>query len=95
MSVADPELDYVVALSLQEQFDSESAVEIQSSNRSEALVEEVKKRYDPRRIVDECWELSDPNPNIHDLFVEFDTMFFTRTLVRNGVEVKWSKRMTL
>lgn len=46
-------------------------------------------------IVDEDWELTDPNPNIHKLFVDYDTIFFWRKLSDNGVVVDWSKRMTL
>ena len=96
----DANLDYAIALSLQEQFDEEAAVTIQSSsgdaaNHTEALLEEVKNRCDPRSVVDQYWELADPTPNIHDLFVEFDAMFFSCRLVRNGVEVRWSDRMTL
>ncbi len=91
----DADLDYVLALSLQEQFYEEAAVELQSIKEPDALVEEVEKRCDPRSIVDHFWELADPNPKIHDLYVEFDAMFFSCSLVRNGVEVKWSDRMTL
>eukprot|EP00116_Pleurobrachia_bachei_P004725 sb/3464987/ len=43
--------------------------------------------------VDPSLELSDPNPNIHELFREFDKRFFWGKLA--AVEVKWSPRMTL
>ncbi len=89
---ADADLDYALALSLQEQFEKETSAR---DDASDSLVEEVKKRCDPRSVVDEYWELADPNPNVHDLFVEFDAMFFNCTLIRNGVEVRWSDRMTL
>lgn len=47
------------------------------------------------RVVDESLELSDPNPNIHQLFVEFDSLFFWGRLTASGVAVAWSPRMTL
>jgi len=43
-------------------------------------------------VVDESWELIDPNPDIYALFVAFNRDFFYTTL--GGAEVKWSKRMT-
>lgn len=47
----------------------------------------------PLSIVDESWELIDPIPNIHDLFLQFNDAYFGGRLA--GVEVKWSPRMTL
>ncbi|XP_071508417.1 uncharacterized protein [Diadema antillarum] len=44
-------------------------------------------------IVDERWELIDPNPDIRALFMQFNDRFFWGRL--EGVEVKWSPRMTL
>lgn len=86
--MADPDLDYALALSLQEQFNHE--------NKEERVPAEVsEKSYDPKGIVDEYWELTDPNPNIHDLYVQFDAMFFRGALNGHGVEVRWSSKMTL
>lgn len=45
-------------------------------------------------IVSERLELADPNPDIWDLFRQFDTQFFEDTLQRNCVELSWSPRMT-
>ena len=42
--------------------------------------------------VDPEWETLDPNPDLHSLFVEFNTAFFWGRLV--SCEVKWSPRMT-
>lgn len=84
------DLDYALALSLQEQFTREQ--------RRETVLEsetDLERRCDPKLIVDERWELLDPHPNVHDLFVQFDAMFFDRKLVNAGVEVRWSPRMTL
>lgn len=46
-------------------------------------------------VVDDAWELSDPTPNIHNLFMEFDSLFFWGKLAASGVAVSWSGRMTL
>uniref|UniRef100_A0A1A7YBJ1 DNA-dependent metalloprotease SPRTN n=1 Tax=Iconisemion striatum TaxID=60296 RepID=A0A1A7YBJ1_9TELE len=47
----------------------------------------------PLSIVDESWEMLDPNPDVRAMFLEFNSMFFWGKL--SGVEVKWSPRMTL
>ena len=86
------DLDYALALSLQDQFDQEDRL---LKKKHEAPVEVLDKICDPKSIVDERWELADPNPNVHDLFVQFDAMFFDRTLTSLGVAVRWSHRMTL
>lgn len=43
--------------------------------------------------VDPSLEFSDPNPNIFELFLQFNVQFFWGRL--SGIEVKWSPRMTL
>ncbi|KAM9240212.1 LOW QUALITY PROTEIN: DNA-dependent metalloprotease SPRTN-like [Leptosomus discolor] len=47
----------------------------------------------PLSVVDEAWELLDPIPDVHSLFVEFNDAFFWGLL--GGVEVSWSPRMTV
>ncbi|XP_051265729.1 DNA-dependent metalloprotease SPRTN [Dicentrarchus labrax] len=47
----------------------------------------------PMSIVDESWEMLDPNPDIRAMFLGFNATFFWGKL--SGVEVKWSQRMTL
>ncbi|KAK3522612.1 hypothetical protein QTP86_027198 [Hemibagrus guttatus] len=47
----------------------------------------------PLSIVDESWEMLDPNPDVRAMFLQFNEMFFWGKL--SGVEVKWSPRMTL
>ncbi|KAK5968674.1 Zinc finger RAD18 domain-containing protein, partial [Trichostrongylus colubriformis] len=42
-------------------------------------------------LVDPALELSDPCPDIHVLFIDFNDRFFEGTLAR--CEVKWSPRM--
>ncbi|PAA54644.1 hypothetical protein BOX15_Mlig032306g2, partial [Macrostomum lignano] len=44
-------------------------------------------------LVDPNWELVDPTPNVHALFLDFNGRYFGGSLV--AVEVKWSPRMTL
>ncbi|KAK8771018.1 DNA-dependent metalloprotease SPRTN-like [Amblyomma americanum] len=44
-------------------------------------------------VVDEFWELHDPNPDVHRLFVEFNEAYFYGKL--DHVAVCWSWRMTL
>ncbi|ODN00040.1 SprT-like domain-containing protein Spartan [Orchesella cincta] len=44
-------------------------------------------------VVDSSWELVDPNPDIFELFAQFNQEFFWGKL--GSVYVKWSPRMTL
>ena len=92
ISTQKPISDRALALSLLKQFEKERRGEKEPGNTDTEL---MRERYDPKLIVDERWELLDPHPNIHDLFVLFDAMFFERRLVNAGVEVRWSPRMTL
>lgn len=41
---------------------------------------------------DPAWELLDPTPNVHYMFVQFDNIYFWCKLA-NRVVVRWSKRM--
>jgi hypothetical protein len=44
-------------------------------------------------VISSEWEYIDPTPDIHALFIQFNHRFFSGRL--EGVEVKWSPRMTL
>ncbi|XP_053310233.1 DNA-dependent metalloprotease SPRTN-like [Spea bombifrons] len=44
-------------------------------------------------VIDPAWEVLDPNPNLQELFMSLNGMFFQGQL--KGVEVKWSCRMIL
>ncbi|NXS08173.1 SPRTN protein, partial [Neodrepanis coruscans] len=46
----------------------------------------------PLSVVDEAWELLDPSPDVHALFVQFDQTLFWGKL--EAVTVSWSPRMT-
>uniref|UniRef100_H3C7U5 DNA-dependent metalloprotease SPRTN n=2 Tax=Tetraodon nigroviridis TaxID=99883 RepID=H3C7U5_TETNG len=73
--------DFLLAFRLQEQFNRYFRTKQQ---------EELER---PLSIVDESWEMLDPNPDVRAMFLEFNDMFFWGKL--SGVEVKWSPRMTL
>jgi hypothetical protein len=91
----DEELDFAIALSLQQAFDKETQT---GQGKHDEITREdfpADDSWDPKSIVDKSLELSDPSPNIHDLFVQYDAMFFWRKLVSSGVAVQWSPRMTL
>jgi len=45
-------------------------------------------------IVADYLELLDPNPDIWQLFRQFDSQFFEETLTRHCVELSWSPQMT-
>ncbi len=99
--------DFLLALRLQEQFDLETATaawtdeDYPSSKKrkidSSGLMEVVSySRPGPERplsVVDESWEMLDPNPDVRAMFLQFNDQFFWGKL--SGVEVKWSPRMTL
>uniref|UniRef100_K3X821 SprT-like domain-containing protein n=1 Tax=Globisporangium ultimum (strain ATCC 200006 / CBS 805.95 / DAOM BR144) TaxID=431595 RepID=K3X821_GLOUD len=49
-----------------------------------------EQKYD---LLSPEYEVLDPNPDLHTLFAEYNTLFFYGKLA--GCEVKWSNRMTL
>lgn len=108
--------DFLLAIQLQDQFDSEFETSFLPSNGSDGddFGQSSKKRKveaagrggdavpgwkpssqpeRPLSIVDESWEMLDPNPDVRAMFLEFNDTFFWGKL--SGVEVKWSPRMTL
>ncbi|KAF7694470.1 DNA-dependent metalloprotease SPRTN [Silurus meridionalis] len=98
--------DFLLALRLQEQWDSEISApgwsefhpvskkrRVDSSGRDAGLYSRPVEPERPLSIVDKSWEMLDPNPDVRAMFLQFNTMFFWGKL--SGVEVKWSPRMTL
>ena len=75
------ESDYQLALSLQNELNDGQC----SNGRAEAS--------QSLSIVDKSLETTDPNPNIRELFLQYNDSFFFGRL--SGVEVKWSRQMTL
>lgn len=47
----------------------------------------------PVSVVDDSWELIDPIPDVRQLFLQFNDVYFNGLL--GSVEVRWSPRMTL
>ncbi|XP_044767020.1 DNA-dependent metalloprotease SPRTN [Coccinella septempunctata] len=81
--------DFLLARSLQEQFKN-----VQSPNTSYGdLVYDKKSqnRESTRSLIDPSWEVIDPTPDIHVLFMAFNNKFFWGKL--DSVCVSWSKRM--
>ena len=86
-------MDADLALALSLQFEDDEANRMVNEARSSNGPISSGKGSLPLSIVDESWELIDPVPNIHDLFLQFNDAYFDGKLA--GVEVKWSPRMTL
>jgi len=76
--------DRELALKLQTQFNAEINKESPA---------DCSKHTDGNNgnLLDPEWEVLDPNPDIHALFVQFDKRFFWSSL--GSVELEWSKRM--
>ncbi|XP_073672705.1 DNA-dependent metalloprotease SPRTN [Garra rufa] len=99
--------DFLLALRLQEQFNQETASagwsdedcpsskkrKIDSSGLMDVISYSQPRPERPMSIVDESWEMLDPNPDVRAMFLQFNEKFFWGKL--SGVEVKWSPRMTL
>ncbi|KAH9507290.1 hypothetical protein Btru_056844 [Bulinus truncatus] len=92
--------DLQYARLLQEKYDREAASQLANTeNVSSRITRKHSKDIDNNNSlkdlspVDPSLELSDPNPNILTLFLQFNEQFFWGRL--SGIEVKWSPRMTL
>ncbi|KAG5871582.1 hypothetical protein JTB14_017505 [Gonioctena quinquepunctata] len=84
--------DSHLARTLQEQFEKEYAVEKPGQN---LVYDQNGKKIikDPTKcLIDPSWEVIDPTPDIHTLFIAFNQRFFWNKLL--AVCVSWSKRMT-
>jgi len=78
--------DYALALQLQQElFENQQDVSISDNHNAHS--------NEPKSLVDPYWEVTDPNPDIRALFLQFNDRFFWGRL--SGIEVKWSPRMTL
>ena len=94
--------DFDLAKRLQEEYDRETAANLQEDSASKSS-ENGRKQSDSRGTsslcssdlspVDSSLELSDPSPDIRELFLQYNERFFWGKLL--GIEVKWSPRMTL
>lgn len=86
------DVDLAYALSLQEELDQEQK-NGESNYFKAAIPFTSSKNVAPVSVVDESWELIDPIPDIRQLFLQFNDVYFKGLL--GSVEVKWSPRMTL
>lgn len=83
--------DYQLAKVLQEQFQNE--YETDKSADKLAYKKTNKQNLNSSKcLVDPSWEVIDPTPDIHILFMAFNERFFWNKLL--AVCVSWSKRMT-
>lgn len=83
--------DYQLAKVLQEQFQNEYETE----KSADGLAYKKPKQHNlnsSKCLVDPSWEVIDPTPDIHILFMAFNERFFWNKLL--AVCVSWSKRMT-
>lgn len=89
------EEDFVLALQLQELWEAEDKEEAAATAAAAACAEALPATSPlrPLSVVDEAWELLDPSPDVHGLFVQFNETLFWGRLA--AVEVSWSPRMTL
>lgn len=93
--------DFLLALRLQKEWEEQDKVAAEAAAVAAAAAGAVAKRPDvspprssPRAlsVVDEAWELLDPSPDVHALFVHFNQTLFWGKL--EAVTVSWSPRMT-
>lgn len=82
--------DRQLAAELQNQFTAE--IEIENPSVSLTYSKKNKPTTTDKSLVDPSWEVIDPTPDIHVLFVAFNDRFFSSKLL--AVSVSWSKRMT-
>ncbi|XP_012935232.1 sprT-like domain-containing protein Spartan [Aplysia californica] len=97
--------DFDFAKRLQEEYDREAAAHLDSNEITSDI--NTRDHNGDKKIaissrpldlngmspVDPSLEISDPNPDIRELFLQFNEQFFWGRL--SGIEVKWSPRMTL
>lgn len=75
----------MLALQLQEEWEAED-----EEVRAQTISSDPPR---PLSLMDDAWELLDPNPDVRGLFLQFNETLFWGRLA--AVEVKWSPRMTL
>ncbi|KAI1280342.1 DNA-dependent metalloprotease SPRTN [Halotydeus destructor] len=81
----------------QEALDRQLAEQLsQQSSPKKPSGDDFKIKIDwSRSVIDPCLEIEDPVPDIWDLYRQYDEHFFNGVLVKNGVQLSWSPRMTL
>ncbi len=88
--------DYALALQLQAELDEQSPSQ-SATNTPDLWIEPAKHTSGDDTaswsLVDPRWEMIDPIPDVRAMFMEFNNKYFWRKL--DGIEVRWSPRMTL
>lgn len=85
--------DKDLALLLQQQFEQEASTENPISGITYSpKLGQSEPGTSKKCLTDPSWELVDPTPDIHVLFMAFNTRFFWDKLL--SVCVSWSKKMT-
>lgn len=97
------DLDFILALQIQMQADEED--ERKETKKDVKIIDDfdikptnkdVISQPSPRTsssISDPDWELIDPCPDVHSMFIEFDRKYFWSRL--GSCRLEWSKRMTI
>ncbi|NXY18159.1 SPRTN protein, partial [Atrichornis clamosus] len=81
-----------LALRLQKEWEEEDKAEAEAAAAKRPDVSPYRSSLRPLSVVDEAWELLDPSPDVHGLFVHFNQTLFWGKL--EAVTVSWSPRMT-
>ncbi|CAN8203777.1 unnamed protein product [Coccothraustes coccothraustes] len=88
--------DFLLALRLQREWEEQDEAEAAAAAAAAAAkrpdVSPYRSSLRPVSVVDEAWELLDPSPDVHGLFVHFNQTLFWGKL--EAVTVSWSPRMT-
>lgn len=82
--------DFLLALRLQREWEEQDKAAAAAAKRPD--VSPYRSSLRPLSVVDEAWELLDPSPDVHGLFVHFNQTLFWGKL--EAVTVSWSPRMT-
>ncbi|NXS36760.1 SPRTN protein, partial [Pomatostomus ruficeps] len=85
-----------LALRLQKEWEEQDKAATEAAAAAAAVkrpdVSSYRSSVRPLSVVDEAWELLDPSPDVHALFVHFNQTLFWGKL--EAVTVSWSPRMT-
>ncbi|NWH89606.1 SPRTN protein, partial [Aegithalos caudatus] len=85
-----------LALRLQKEWEEQDKAAAEAAAAAAAAkrpdVSPYRSPLRPLSVVDEAWELLDPSPDVHGLFVQFNQTLFWGKL--EAVTVSWSPRMT-
>lgn len=81
----------LIAIQIQQQYDEEYKVD-NAGNQLYYVDKKNVNKDNQKSLIDPSWEIIDPTPDIHILFMTYNKQFFWNKLL--SVCVDWSKRMT-